>query len=159
MTGSGADWRERLRERGYRLTPQRELILGAVEQLGHATPEEVLAEVRTHSTAVNASTVYRTLEVLERRRLLTRMHLDGYHGYTVCDDGHHHHLLCRSCGRVATVDARGVEAEIHKLAGQLDFRVDTHTLEFSGLCQSCQAEAVPVAGPPAPEPVVVIATP
>ena len=62
---SESDWRQRLRERGYRLTPQRELILGAVEELGHATPDEVLAEVRTHSDAVNASTVYRTLEVLE----------------------------------------------------------------------------------------------
>jgi Fur family ferric uptake transcriptional regulator len=59
------DWRDRLRERGYRLTPQRELILGAVNRLGHATPDEVLAEVHTQSSAVNASTVYRTLEVLE----------------------------------------------------------------------------------------------
>jgi Fur family ferric uptake transcriptional regulator len=59
------DWRARLREKGYRLTPQRELILQAVEELGHCTPDEVLAEVRRHSTAVNASTVYRTLEVLE----------------------------------------------------------------------------------------------
>src|SRR6266567_2219057 len=96
-----------------------------------------------------AAAVYRTLEVLERRGLLTRMHLDSYHGYTVCDDGHHHHLLCRSCGRVATVDARGVEAEIHKLAEQLDFRVDTHTLEFSGLCRTCQVETMPLAGSPA----------
>ena len=59
------DWRTTLREKGYRLTPQRELILGAVNRLGHATPDEVLAEVRRESQAVNASTVYRTLEVLE----------------------------------------------------------------------------------------------
>jgi Fur family ferric uptake transcriptional regulator len=42
------DWRAQLRERGYRLTPQRELILAAVERLGHATPDEVLAAVREH---------------------------------------------------------------------------------------------------------------
>ena len=59
------DWRTQLRERGYRLTPQRELILAAVERLGHATPDEVLAAVREQSSAVNVSTVYRTLEVLE----------------------------------------------------------------------------------------------
>jgi len=50
---------------------------------------------------------------------------------------------------VATVDARGVEAEIHKLAEQLDFRMDTHTLEFSGLCRTCQRETTPLAGSPA----------
>jgi len=45
---------------------------------------------------------------LERRGLLTRMHLDSYHSYTVCDDGHHHHLLCRSCGRVEFATLWGV---------------------------------------------------
>ncbi len=69
------DWRARLRESGYRLTPQRELILQAVERLGHATPDEVLAEVRKQSTAVNASTVYRTLEVLEELGLIRHAHL------------------------------------------------------------------------------------
>jgi Fur family ferric uptake transcriptional regulator len=51
------DLRSRLRDSGLRLTPQRELILAAVDRLGHATPDEVLAEVRQHSSAVNASTV------------------------------------------------------------------------------------------------------
>ena len=60
---------------GYRLTPQRELILAAVDRLGHATPDEVLAEVREHSTAVNVSTVYRTLEVLEELGLVRHAHL------------------------------------------------------------------------------------
>ena len=71
------DLRSRLRDSGYRLTPQRELILAAVEKLGHATPDEVLAEVREHSSAVNASTVYRTLEVLEGLGLVRHAHLSG----------------------------------------------------------------------------------
>src|SRR5262249_30869846 len=61
MTRSG-DWRELLREKGYRLTPQRELVLAAVTELEHATPEEVCARVQRTSAAVNISTVYRTLE-------------------------------------------------------------------------------------------------
>ena len=48
---------QRLRKEGYRLTPQRQFVLRAVEKLGHATPDEVYAEVRTHSTAVNISNV------------------------------------------------------------------------------------------------------
>ncbi|HET6653175.1 MAG TPA: transcriptional repressor, partial [Nocardioides sp.] len=58
-------WQKELRSRGYRLTPQRELVLRAVDHLGHATPDEILAEVRKESAAVNVSTVYRTLELLE----------------------------------------------------------------------------------------------
>ena len=63
-TAGPEDLRARLRGSGLRLTPQRELILRAVEELGHATPDEVLAHVRAKASSVNASTVYRTLEVL-----------------------------------------------------------------------------------------------
>ena len=59
------DWQSTLRSKGYRLTPQRELVLRAVERLGHATPDEVLTAVREESQAVNVSTVYRALELLE----------------------------------------------------------------------------------------------
>src|ERR687897_723206 len=59
------DWQQLLRDKGYRLTPQRELVLSAVDRLGHATPDEILAAVREQSSAVNVSTVYRTLELLE----------------------------------------------------------------------------------------------
>jgi Fur family ferric uptake transcriptional regulator len=132
---------------GHRLTGPRAAVVRAIAaQEGTVTAEQLVAELQPRG--ISRATVYRTLDVLERRGLLARMHLDNYHGYTVCDDGHHHHLLCRSCGRVAAVDATGVEAEIHKLAQQLDFRVDTHTLEFSGLCRACQP---PIPAPPSPE--------
>ena len=70
--------------------------------------------------------------------MLTRVHLDGCHGYTLCDEGHHHHLRCSGCNTVLPVDASGVEAEIRRLAEQLKFRLDTHNLEFAGLCEACQ---------------------
>ena len=123
---------------GNRLTGPRALVVRAIaEQEGALTAEHLVAHLATQG--VSRATVYRTLELLERRGLLARMHLDSYHGYAVCDDGHHHHLLCSVCGRVAMVDAGGIEAEIQKLARELDFRVDTHTLEFSGVCRECQA--------------------
>ena len=84
--------------------PQRELILAAVEKLGHATPDEVLAEVREHSSAVNASTVYRTLEVLEDLGLVRHAHLsDRAPTYHSVSDHEHFHLVCRNCGRVVSV--------------------------------------------------------
>ncbi|MEZ5194785.1 MAG: transcriptional repressor, partial [Nocardioides sp.] len=69
------DLGSRLRSSGYRLTAQRELVLEAVDRLGHATPDEVFAEVRAHSSAINISTVYRTLEVLEGLGLVRHAHL------------------------------------------------------------------------------------
>ena len=68
-------WHELLRASGHRLTPQRELVLAAVETLGHATPDEVFAEVRTHSESINLSTVYRTLELLDELGLIRHAHL------------------------------------------------------------------------------------
>ena len=69
------DLASRLREKGLRLTPQRELILRAVEELRHATPDEVLVHERAQASSVNASTVYRTLEVLEELGLVRHAHL------------------------------------------------------------------------------------
>src|SRR5919199_3394013 len=124
-TLSRADWMLRqLAAAGYRLTGSRASVVRTIaDQPGALTAEQLVAALKPHG--ISRATVYRTLELLERRGLLTRMHLDTFHGYAVCDDGHHHHLLCHQCGRVTVVDASGVEAEIQRLAQQLDFRVDT----------------------------------
>jgi Fur family ferric uptake transcriptional regulator len=132
------DWRERLRESGYRLTPQRELILQAVERLGHATPDEVLAEVRTHSTAVNVSTVYRTLEVLGQLGLVRHAHLSDraptYHSV----EGHEHfHLKCRNCGRVASVDPEVARPLLDALREREGFVADVGHLTVFGQCEEC----------------------
>ena len=106
-----SDLRAKLRDSGYRLTPQRELILAAVDALGHATPDEVLAEVRTHSSAVNASTVYRTLEVLEGLGLVRHAHLsDRAPTYHTVTDHEHFHIVCRNCQRVVSVDPHMLDA-------------------------------------------------
>src|SRR5881409_2294599 len=134
---SRADWMLRqLAAAGHRMTGPRAAVVRAIAgHEGAVTAEQLVAELQPRD--ISRATVYRTLELLERRGLLARMHLDSYHGYAVCDDSHHHHLLCSVCGRVAMVDAGGIETEIQKLARELDFRVDTHTLEFSGVCRDC----------------------
>jgi len=106
-TGSSAgDWQQRLRSSGHRLTPQRELVLAAVEHLGHATPDEVFAEVRTHSDSINQSTVYRTLELLDELGLIRHVHLsDRAPTYHSARGLEHAHLVCRNCGTVATAPA------------------------------------------------------
>ncbi len=141
------DWRETLREKGYRLTPQRELVLAAVQRLGHATPDEVLAEVRTQSSAVNVSTVYRNLEVLEELGLVRHTHLSDraptYHSV----GGHEHfHLVCRNCGRVVSVDPDVLLPLVETLRAEHGFSVDVGHLTVFGTCaddagRACEAQS------------------
>jgi Fur family transcriptional regulator, ferric uptake regulator len=133
------DWREKLRGSGYRLTPQRELILRAVETLGHATPDEVLAKVREQSSAVNVSTVYRTLEVLEELGLIRHAHLSDraptYHSVT---DHEHFHLVCRNCHRIISVDPDVLEPLSDRLRELHLVAVDVGHLTIFGSCESCE---------------------
>ncbi|MBZ5734880.1 transcriptional repressor [Nocardioides sp. TRM66260-LWL] len=143
--------RARLRDSGLRLTPQRELILDAVQHLGHATPDEVLAHVRTTSSAVNLSTVYRTLEVLEDVGLIRHAHLaDRAPTYHAVTDHEHFHLVCRNCGRTISVDthvARGFAARLRELHG---FEADLPHLTVFGTC--CAADPSDHPDHPDPDP-------
>ncbi|RNL66093.1 transcriptional repressor [Nocardioides marmoriginsengisoli] len=136
------DWQTRLRESGHRLTPQRELVLAAVESLGHATPDEVYAEVRTHSDAINLSTVYRTLELLDELGLIRHAHLTDraptYHSAA----GHEHsHLVCRGCGTTISVGRAAMEGALGALAAEHGFEPDYGHLSVFGRCADCAAAA------------------
>jgi Fur family transcriptional regulator, ferric uptake regulator len=132
------DLADRLRGSGYRLTPQRQLILGAVEQLGHATPDEVLAAVRAQASAVNASAVYRTLEVLEELGLVRHTHLsDRAPTYHSTREPEHFHLVCRNCHRVRSVDPDVVVPLLEVLRRDHDFEVDLGHLAIFGRCTDC----------------------
>ena len=132
------EWQARLREKGYRLTPQRELVLQAVERLGHATPDEVHAAIREQSSAVNLSTVYRTLELLEELGLVRHAHLTDraptYHSTATPD---HAHLVCRGCGRVTEASPEDVGPLTGRLEERFGFRADIGHLTVFGRCRDC----------------------
>ena len=134
-------WRERLRASGHRLTPQRELVLRAVDELRHATPDEVLAHVRTHSSSLNISTVYRTLELLEQLGLVRHAHLTDraptYHAVDPSGTHEHFHLVCRGCEKVTSVDAAEIDGFAASLREERGFRVDTGHLTVFGWCADC----------------------
>ena len=94
-------WDEQLRARGYRVTPQRQLVLEAVAKLDHATPEEIGAQVQQTARGVNISTIYRTLELLEQIGMVTHTHLGhGAPTYHPADHADHIHLVCTRCGHI-----------------------------------------------------------
>ena len=129
----------RLHSLGYRLTPQRQLVLQAVEKLGHATPDEILVEVQQHASAVNVSTIYRTLEVLEELGLVRHAHLsDRAPTYHSVSDHEHFHLVCRNCHRVVSVDPEVVAPLADRLREELGFVIDVGHLAIFGECEECE---------------------
>ena len=132
------DLADRLHRLGLRLTPQRQLVLRAVERLGHATPDEILADVQQHASAVNISTVYRALEVLEELGLVRHAHLSDraptYHSVT---DHEHFHLVCRNCRKVISVDPDVVAPLAARLREQHAFVLDVGHLAVFGHCVDC----------------------
>jgi Fur family ferric uptake transcriptional regulator len=136
------DLADRLRASGHRLTPQRELILRAVERLGHATPDDVLAEVRHESQAVNVSTVYRTLEVLEELGLVRHAHLsDRAPTYHSVRDHEHFHLVCRNCQKVISVGPDVLDPLLARLRDEFGFEADIGHLTVFGRCRDCQGDS------------------
>jgi Fur family ferric uptake transcriptional regulator len=128
-----------LRERGLRLTPQRQLILEAVHDLGHATPEQVHTAVRERVAGVNITTVYRTLELLEELRLVNHTHLShGSPTYHTAGEDQHVHLVCRGCGSVSEVDPSVMLPVTDRLLAERGFRVDVGHVSLFGVCEDCK---------------------
>jgi Fur family ferric uptake transcriptional regulator len=127
-----------LRERGYRMTPQRQLVLEAVTELGHATPEDVHAWVRDRAEGVNISTVYRTLELLEEIGLVTHAHLShGAPTYHAAGGPQHAHLVCHSCGTIAELEPEDLGSMVETVHQRKGFVTDIGHLTISGECRRC----------------------
>lgn len=133
-----ADWQEELRSRGYRMTQQRQLVLHAVRSLGHSTPDEIASAVKASAPAVNLSTVYRTLDLLEKLGLVTHTHLGhGAPTYHAADDSDHLHLVCRQCGRVLEVGSEVAASMAGSLLTSHGFEVDVTHVAVQGRCAEC----------------------
>ncbi|GGV98109.1 hypothetical protein GCM10010230_20920 [Streptomyces narbonensis] len=147
MTTDSTDWKSDLRQRGYRLTPQRQLVLEAVDRLEHATPDGILAEVRKTASGVNISTVYRTLELLEELGLVSHAHLGhGAPTYHLADRHHHLHLVCRDCSEVIEADVEVAADFTGKLRETFGFETDMKHFAIFGRCAECVRKAADAGG-------------
>ncbi|GLY23531.1 Fur family transcriptional regulator [Micromonospora echinospora] len=135
---SEATLAELLRSRGLRLTPQRQLILQAVLDLGHATPEQVHHAVREVAAGVNITTIYRTLELLEKLGLVKHTHLShGSPTYHAANEHQHAHLVCRECGRIDEVEPELLRPVADRLAAERGFQADIGHVALFGICGDC----------------------
>ena len=130
-----------LHEKGLRLTPQRELVLAAVRQLGHATPEEVAEKVRSTHPGINLSTVYRNLETLENVGLVLHTHL-GHGGatYHAAEELTHLHLVCSDCGEIGDAPIDAAANFVNTLSDEYGFITDVTHFAVYGLCSKCASK-------------------
>ncbi len=138
MSPPGTDLRERLHQRGLRVTPQRQLVLEAIDRLGHATPDAVCAEVQSVASGVNLSTIYRTLELFEKLGLVRHAHLgSGSATYHSAASAAHLHLVCDGCGAVDEADIAVAQDLVGRLRSAHGFTPDVEHMAISGLCAAC----------------------
>ncbi len=130
----------KLSKQGYRLTPQRMMILSAIENSDdHISAEEIYAQVTAKYPNVNISTVYRTLELLKRLGLVTETDLGGGRvRYHPAAKGHHHHLVCRQCGAIIDLDESVLSSVKDVLLREYGFIADLRHLAIFGRCVNCK---------------------
>lgn len=134
------DISHKLNELGYRMTPQRMMILSAVEKAdNHISAEEIYSQVRARYPHVNVSTVYRTLDLLKELGLVTETDMgDGRVRYHSIGKGHHHHLVCEQCGETIDIEETVLVPLWAEIEQKYDFKVNMKHLAFFGLCSRCR---------------------
>ncbi len=104
------------------------------------TAGDIQHELDGVDAKVALSTIYRTLEHLKTRGdIATRIDDAGEAAYIYCEpDRHHHHAICRKCGRVEDVDCTAMEQFAHSVLASSGFALDGHDMEFTGTCATCR---------------------
>jgi len=134
---------EALQQIGYRLTPQRMMILDAIADCdGHVSAEEILETVRTAYPYLDISTVYRTLDLLKTLHMVSETDLGrGHAQYELLSKGLHHHLICTDCGSILDVPNSFFDELRDALDQQFGFHAEVEHLAIFGLCGSCKGNA------------------
>lgn len=135
-----------LKQRGYKLTPQRRAILdGLVKNEGkHLTVEEIYDDVKLECPEIGLATVYRTVLLLEEMGIIYRLDLeDGCARYELVHENEnhrHHHLVCSNCGKVIEVEGDLLDTLEGNIENKYNFKIMDHSVKFFGLCDECQSE-------------------
>jgi len=132
--------REFLRTRGFKVTPQRELIFRAFFELGeHVTVDELYRKVCEKDKSVGYSTVWRNLKLICRVGLAEEVNLgDGVTRYDRITRQPHGHLYCLQCKKLTEFDMDNMTSLLELIAKQYDFEIAGTKLEIDGYCELCR---------------------
>lgn len=123
-----------------RRTQQRAAVVDALRNAGgFRSAQQLHEEVRAEGSSVALATIYRNLRSMAAAGELDVLHPPGGEAiYRLCQSqGHHHHLVCRTCGRTVEIDSPGLEEWAKETAKTHRFRSVVHTAELYGLCSRC----------------------
>lgn len=132
---------QKLRERGYKITPQRRVILEALTKLGKAASAlEIVASARQVFPDMSLDTVYRNLNLFTDIGVTSQVNLRGGEAsrFEIERDGHHHHLVCLKCGDAVCLDFCPIDEQDIAAAEMHGFKVMGHVLELYGYCPACR---------------------
>jgi len=134
-----ADVLDVLRSRGRKMTPQRQaIVLEVMRAQGHISPPAIARRVQSRMPGVNASTVYRTLAMLEESGILSHAHLEGGAEYHLAGEAGHVHLTCSNCGSEDDLSLEEAQSLARLISKHHGFRPDLTHFAISGLCRNCQ---------------------
>ena len=147
-----ADFAVQLHSQGYRLTPQRQLILDAVRRANdHVTPEQMYATIHQQHPAVSRATIYRTLDFLCEMHLIHALYWGGQMYYEIVADQPHHHLVCRICGGMAECEHDLLQILFEAVEQKHGFTIDMDHVALFGVCRVCRTRATHLNPPPIPQ--------
>lgn len=141
------DLTQQLRAQGYRLTPQRQIILETLHELGgHLTANQIYDQVQKRSPAIDRATVYRTLNLLQEIEIVHSSRIAGQLIYEIIGEEPHHHLICDNCGDVQRLADHHFESLADHLLEEHHFHAHMHHLTIAGLCHYCYETTQPEGG-------------
>jgi Fur family ferric uptake transcriptional regulator len=141
MTHNSQQAIEALREQGYRLTPQRLLVLQIVGGgEGHMGVDEVFRRAKEAYPYMDIATVYRTLHLFKRLGVMTEVAIGDRLHYELTDPaGRHHHMVCQVCHGAFNLSPHYLEEFRETLVNEFGFEPDLEHFTITGVCSGCSA--------------------
>lgn len=128
-----------LRAQGFRMTPQRMVILHVLRHAGgHLSPSQVYEQARTEMPSLTAPTVYRTLEFLAENGFALAAHIGGGRIVYELTQSKHHHLICRNCGASMEIAHAPLDSLYLQLESSTGYKLDSSHVTLFGTCPDCQ---------------------
>ena len=139
MTCSPAHLAQQVREKGFRLTPQRVAIMNALHDAGeHLSATEIYARVHASTPGLTEPTIYRTLDFLVQNGLVSATHAGGGRLEYELARQQHHHLFCTLCGQEQEIPQAQLQAIYDQLEQITGYRLTETHITFTGLCPHCK---------------------
>ncbi|MBO8158225.1 transcriptional repressor [Thermosyntropha sp.] len=132
---------EKISGNGYKITPQRKLILQVLMEKGNPlTAEEIAVEVKKVRSDMSTATVYRNLSLMTSIGIINKFYLESEPAFYELAEKHGHHMRCISCGRVYSLNICPLNGEVISIAEEYGFTIKSHYFEIGGYCRECSSK-------------------